>query len=270
VWNVYGTRMRGPVERMERLMVKAPNMPKPGMESKEQSLPTSLPIGERFRYARELCSLNRTDFCNKHELNCYTVQSWELGRSFSRTTNITKFIEALAAEGIVCTEAWLMEEVGPKPFLSSPSNPGVFAPPITLRQLKKKSSNLSESLVQKEIALFCEHSLTLKRDAVVMQISDDAMAPDYEVGEFIGAWRIPPDQLDHFHYAVCLVETSLNHFLVRRLLKEGSDYILMAHNKDVPLMRLDQVTSIAEIMWRRRPLARGGDGDSVKGDTEIQ
>lgn len=212
----------------------------------------SLSIEGRFRYARELCPLSRTDFCNKHGLNCYTVQSWELGRSFSRTTNVTKFIEALAAEGIVCTEAWLMEGVGPEAFLGSPTKGGVFVPPITPRQLKNKSKNLSESLVQKEVALFCEHSLKMGMDEVVIQILDDAMAPDYEIGEFIGAWRIPNNQIDYLHYAICLIETTPNHFLVRRLLREGNAYILMALNKEKPLICLDQVTSVAEIIWRRR------------------
>lgn len=229
-------------------MAQISDMLKSGNNNKKQNLP----IGDRFRYARELCSLNRTDFCNKHELNCYTVQSWELGRSFSRTTNVTKFIEALSAEGIVCTEAWLMEGLGPEPFLTSSSKTGVFAPPITSRQLKKKPSNLSESLVQKEIALFCEHSREMGMDEVIIQVLDDAMSPDYEVGEFIGAWRVPNDQLDRLHYVVCLIETTPNHFLVRRLLREGDAYILMALNKEVPLIRLDQITSIAEIIWRRR------------------
>ncbi|MGV8949116.1 MAG: hypothetical protein ACOH2E_07140 [Candidatus Paracaedibacter sp.] len=229
-------------------MAEKPDILKPDTDDQGQSLP----IGARFRQARELCPLNRTDFCNKHGLNCYTVQSWELGRSFSRTTNITKFIEALTHEGIICSEAWLMEEVGPEPYLASSSKAGVFAPPITPRQLKKKTSNLSETLIQKEITLFSEHSLKMRMDEVIIQLSDDAMSPDYEAGEFIGAWRISNDQIDRLHYTVCLIETTPNHFLVRRLLKEGNAYILMALNKDIPLIRLNQVTSVAEIIWRRR------------------
>lgn len=236
-------------------MVKKPDTLKADVDNQKQSLL----IGDRFRQARELCPLNRTDFCNKYELNCYTVQSWELGRSFSRTTNVAKFIEALANEGIICTEAWLMEEVGPGPFLTSSPKVGVFTPPITPRQLKKKTSNLSETLVQKEITLFREHSLKMGMDNVIIQISDEAMSPDYEVGEFIGAWRIQNNQIDRLHYTICLVETTPNHFLVRRLLKEGGAYILMPLNKDVPLIRFDQVTSVAEIIWRRRTslLCRG-------------
>jgi hypothetical protein len=229
-------------------MIKKPDILKPGAGNQKQSLP----IGDRFRQARELCPLNRTDFCNKHGLNCYTVQSWELGRSFSRNTNVARLIEALGDEGVMCTEAWLMEEVGPGPFLASSPKAGVFAPPITPRQLKKKSGTLSKTLVQKEIALFSEHSHKMEMDDVMIQISDDAMSPDYEVGEFIGAWRIPHDQIDLLHYTVCLVETTPNHFLVRRLLREGDAYILMTLNKDIPLIRLDQVTSVAEIIWRRR------------------
>jgi len=246
-------------------MAKKSDTLKPDTGNQKQSIS----IGDRFRQARELCPLNRTDFCNKHKLNCYTVQSWELSRSFSRTTNVTKFIEALANEGITCTEAWLMEEVGPGPSLTSSPKAGVFAPPITLRQLKKKSGALSEILLQKEITLFREHSLKLGMDDVMIQISDEAMSPDYEVGEFIGAWRIPNGQIDRLHYSVCLVETAPDHFLVRRLLREGDAYILMALNKEVPLIRLDHVTSVAEIIWRRRAAMSLGAGDILKGMEKV-
>lgn len=229
-------------------MAKKTDTPESGKNIEKQSLS----IGGRFRHARELCPLNRTDFCNKHALNCYTVQSWELSRSFSRTTNVAKFIEALAAEGIICTEAWLMEGIGPEPFLSSSPKAGVFAPPITSRQLQKKFNNLSESLVQKEVTLFCEHSLKMGMDEVVIQIADDAMSPDYEVGELIGAWRIPLEQVSRLHQSICLVEATPNHFLIRRLLRDGDTYILLALNMDYPLIRLNQVTSVAEIIWRRR------------------
>lgn len=207
-------------------------------------------MGDRFRQARELSPLSRTAFCLKHGLNCYTVQSWELGRSFSRVPNATKFCGALAAEGIVCTEDWLIEGAGPEPYLASAAKAGIYVPPITSRQLKKKPINPYESLVQKEVALFYEHSH--KMDGVVIQVSDEAMAPDYEVGEMIGALRSPLNQIHRFHQIVCLVEATPHHFLVRRLLKEGETYILLATNKDYPLIRLDQVTSVAEIVWRRR------------------
>lgn len=209
-------------------------------------------MGERFRYARELSPLKRSDFCNKYDLNWYTIQSWELGRSLSRTTNVAKFIEALAAEGIFCTEAWLMEGIGPEPFLETCAKNTVYSPPITPRQMKKKSDSLAEKFIQKEINLFCDHSHELGMEAIVIHVSDNAMSPDYEVGDIIGAWKVSFDQLDSLHHSICIAEPSQNHFFVRRLLIEGDSAILMASNKDFPLIRLNNIMSIAEIVWHRR------------------
>lgn len=210
-------------------------------------------VGERFRVARELSPLSRKAFCTKHGLNWYTVQSWELRRNFSRGVNVTKFCQALAGEGIICTEDWLIEGIGPKPYLESSHEAGTYVPPITSRQLKKNAPTLIDGLIQEEVALFCEHSQKIEREGVVIQISDEAMSPDYEVGEFVGALHIPLDQAHHFHQVVCLVEATPHHFLVRRLLKDGETYILLAINKDYPLIRLEQITSLKEIVWRRRP-----------------
>jgi hypothetical protein len=220
------------------------------IEQTEQEAPQK--VGERFRLAREFSPLSRKAFCTKHGLNWYTVQSWELRRNFSRGTNLTKFCQALADEGIICTEDWLIEGIGPTPRLESSKMAGTYVPPITSRQLKKHSPDPWKNLIQEEIALFCEHSQEAGRKGVVIQITDAAMSPDFEVGEYIGALNIPLDQIHLFHQVVCLVEPSPNHFLVRRLLKEGETYILLAMNKDCPLVRLEQITSLSEIVWRRR------------------
>ena len=209
-------------------------------------------VGERFRIARELSPLSRKSFCAKHDLNWYTVQSWELRRNFSRGVNVSKFCEALAAEGIICTEDWLIEGIGPKPYLESSQIANAYARPITSRQLKKHTPNLNESLIQEEIALFSEHSRKIGRQGVAIQITDDAMTPDFEYGEFVGALNIPLDKIHNFHQVVCLIEATPHHFLIRRLLKEGETYILLATNKDFPLIRLEQITSLSEIVWRRR------------------
>ncbi|MBX9804157.1 MAG: S24 family peptidase [Alphaproteobacteria bacterium] len=222
----------------------------PTTEEKDPNKP--LTVGERFRLARELSPLSRKAFCTKYGLNWYTVQSWELRRNFSRGVNLTKFCQALAEEGIVCTEDWLIEGIGPTPYLESSREAATYVPPITSRQLKKQSPDLLKTLIQEEIALFCDHSQQIGRKGVAIQITDEAMAPDYEVGEFIGALNIPLDQIHLFHQVICLVEASPNHFLVRRLLKEGEAYILLATNKDYPLIRLEEIASLSEVVWRRR------------------
>src|SRR5580704_15173991 len=70
-------------------------------------------IGARFRSARSLVlDLNRKSFCEKYNINRYTVQSWENGLHVSKGKNIEKFIEALAREGVFCTAEWLIDGDG--------------------------------------------------------------------------------------------------------------------------------------------------------------
>lgn len=70
-------------------------------------------IGARFRSARALVPhLNRKSFCEQHDINRYTMQSWENGLHVSKGKNVEKFIEALALEGISCTSEWLFEGKG--------------------------------------------------------------------------------------------------------------------------------------------------------------
>ena len=46
---------------------------------------TAKAIGARFRSARSLVpQLNRKSFCDKHEINRYTMQSWENGLHISK------------------------------------------------------------------------------------------------------------------------------------------------------------------------------------------
>lgn len=227
-------------------MTKIPEIPYVALNNQQ----TPQAVGERFRLARELCPLSRTAFCTKHHLNWYTVQAWELGRTVSRSLNTAKFCEALALEGVICTEDWLIEGIGVEPYLASTSKSNIYVSPITARQLKKESAKPHEDLVQKEVALFYENNQ--KMNGIVIQVSDEAMDPDYEVGEFIGAIRVPPDQIKNLHQLVCLVEAAPHHFLIRRLLREGDAYILLATNTNFPLIRLDQITSVGEIVWRRR------------------
>ena len=51
--------------------------------------PEAKNIGTRFRSARSLVpDLNRKSFCERHEINRYTMQSWENGLHVSKGKNV--------------------------------------------------------------------------------------------------------------------------------------------------------------------------------------
>ena len=208
-------------------------------------------IGDRFRFARSLAPMSRTAFCKKHKLNYNTVQSWELSRSNSREGNVSKFCEALAKEGIFCTEDWLFEENGPPPILNSTESEGSYSPLLTARRLKNKSSELHLCLAQDEILFFLENSGANGLDALAIQVLDNAMQPEYEKGEYIGAIRMPLDQAYCLSQTICLIETTPHHYLIRQLLVEGDKFILIPSNKAFPVLSFDHLIGVAQIIWRR-------------------
>jgi hypothetical protein len=195
-------------------------------------------IGERFRQARSLVPLSRTTFCKKHGLSYHTMQSWELARHASRLENVARFCEALAKEGIICTENWLLEGVGtiPLPALGLP-----YAQPEVL------------TLIAKEMAFFQDLHQQAGIQTVIMRIEDAAMHPDYRIGDYVGAQCLTVDRVEQFYNQVCLIEVQPQHYLLRQLIKEGERYLLLAHKSaDYPPISLDKILGLAEILIHRR------------------
>jgi len=194
------------------------------------------PIGDRFRHARSLVPLSRTAFCRKHAISYHTMQSWELARHASRLKNIIRFCEALAKEGIICTEKWLLEGVGPFPLSAN-----ILNQPETL------------TLVAKEMTFFQELHLQAGRQTVVMHVQDDAMAPDYQRDDYIGAQSIPLAEEEKLYNQICLIEVEPQNYMLRQFLKEGKRYLLLAHkNIEYPPISLDKIVGLGEILIRRR------------------
>ncbi|MEI8296016.1 MAG: hypothetical protein WCG04_05800 [Alphaproteobacteria bacterium] len=196
-------------------------------------------IGERFRLARAAVPLSRTMFCKKHGISYHTMQSWELARHASRLKNVARFCEALAEEGVFCTESWLLEGVG--------------IGPLTVSGLPKPQVE-SLTLITKEMAFFQELHQQAGINTVVMRVDDDAMHPDYRMGDYVGARYLEADHEEQFYNQVCLIEVEPQNYLLRQLLKEKERYLLHAHRStDYPLIVLDKVFGFAEILIRRRP-----------------
>jgi hypothetical protein len=209
-------------------------------------------IAERLRQARSLVSMSRIDFCIKHDLNPDTIQSWELGRTMIRDANATKFCEALAQEDIFCSENWLIEGVGPPPSRLSSEIETLYSPQLFVRWLKSKSSNPLISMVQDEAIFFQQNCQEKGLDPIIINLIDKAMNPDYGEKEYIGAIRIAPEQIDTLNQGICLIETKPDYFLVRKLLIEKDKYILIPSNTNYPILYLDSIVSVGEIIWRRK------------------
>src|SRR3989338_555429 len=80
-----------------------------------ENLQNNSEMGLRIRMAPSLLPLNRTEFCEKHGLNRYTIQAWELGRNKIGLTSLRRFCEAMSKEGVFCTPEWLLHGKGDGP-----------------------------------------------------------------------------------------------------------------------------------------------------------
>lgn len=206
----------------------------------------------RFRYARSLTGLSRSSFCRKYGISYNTLQSWEISRTTSREGGVAKFCEALAQDGIICTEAWLLEGIGPIPTRSTGHSDTIYSPPLTARVLKTKHSELRTHLALKEVLSFQQNHQAKGFDPVIIQLIDESMQPEFKKGDFIGALKLPMQEVPKHNQSTCLIETEPHHFLVRNLIIEGDKFILLAANKDFPVLAFDSLTSVSEIVLRMR------------------
>jgi hypothetical protein len=203
-------------------------------------------IGARFRSARSLVpNLNRKMFCEKYDINRYTMQSWENGLHVSKGKNIEKFIEALAKEGVVCTSSWLIEGKG-EPARTLYTNSSTA--------LNPKNSPLPEFLTAKtgQDPKFIEQLLSLSQnlglDLVAHRVSDDAMAPKFLSGEVVLGQKISFVK-DLAHQKYCIIKLNPEHMILRKVLVTKDGLLLMALDERMPTIPLRFENEVYQVIW---------------------
>ncbi len=213
------------------------------------SLKTSLHaknIGARFRSARSLVlDLNRKSFCERHEINRYTMQSWENGLHVSKGKNVEKFIEALAREGIACTSEWLIDGQG------EPARPFFEANPTTFKAENPSEPALSEPFNEKYDHIFDLLMAThaqFKEETVKTRVNDESMAPKFRTGD----WLLGVD-ISHSpkraHQKYCMIELQEDRYVVRKVYYLKDHFLLTALDERVPSFNLAAGAKIYEIVW---------------------
>lgn len=188
--------------------------------------PEAKNIGARFRSARSLVpDLNRKSFCERHEINRYTMQSWENGLHVSKGKNVEKFIEALAREGIACTAEWLIDGMGEpaRPFDDTNADPLIL------------SSWPNPALLDNLIAL---------------HIQDTSMEPQFRPGDQVFGIDISHNP-KRAHQKLVIVKLSDQRQVLRKAVLYKDQLILMASDPKVPTFTLSIPASIYELVWHR-------------------
>lgn len=93
------------------------------------SFPIIDDIQLRFQIVRSMTGLSRLDFSKRNDLNRYTVQALEAGHFGGRGKALQSYCDALAKEGVSCTQDWLLCSQGPAPLKIAPT-PASSSQPI--------------------------------------------------------------------------------------------------------------------------------------------
>jgi hypothetical protein len=203
-------------------------------------------IGARFRSARSLVpDLNRKLFCEKYDINRYTMQSWENGLHVSRGKNIEKFIEALAREGVLCTAEWLIDGKGdPARTSQGPSSVSLSHENDALRVEGFDESSFNNYLIDRVMGL----SKEMGADIIAHRVSDDAMAPKFLAGDVVLGQKMSFIR-EMAHQKHCIIKLNEERMVVRKVLVTKEGLLLLAADERVPSFVLSFGSEIYKIVW---------------------
>ena len=215
-----------------------------------ENLENSSEMGLRIRMARSLLPLNRTEFCEKHGLNRYTIQAWELGRNKIGVTMLRRFCEAMGKEGVFCTSEWLLHGKGNPPSKIGSRGMQIKAEKSWVKQPKENANETQE--IETEVEFFKETQSKSGHHAVVLQLPDNTMEPLYARGDYVGGRAVPQKRVNQLIGHVCVVEVGEGNFVLRRLLTAGTYYLLVPADYTEQTAIIEKLGNVFEILWHRK------------------
>lgn len=214
--------------------------------------------GDRLKRARILAGVStRREFEKKYHISANTLQGWEQGKNPLSKKGAKRIIEALKAEGLMCSLEWLINGSGvpPRPFEINHE----FTRGMDIEKIFTELNFQEEQAIYQELQTFKTHN----PNPIIITISDDAMEPIFRLGDYIGGIRLmcPEDIQPHLGQP-CIVELT-DHTIIPRHLHadtESGTYTLSCTNfqsKHAPLTIFNaRIISAAPILWHRRKLTR--------------
>lgn len=196
------------------------------------------PVGQRIRSVRGFTSLTRKAFSQKHKISEATLKAWELSVTTIREASLDRFLEALRAEGIVCSKEWIREGKG--------------SPPYKLNS----DTSAAETQAEEHGGILAEVNFFLKnnKNAVVFQIPDESMAPFYNAEDYIGGILIQ-DASSIKNDCFYLVTLKSGEKGVRNLFYDGHRYLVSKTNplfqKGSLSLNEEEIETLHQIVWHR-------------------
>lgn len=214
--------------------------------------------GDRLKRARILAGIStRREFEKKYHISANTLQGWEQGKNPLSKKGAKRIIEALKAEGLMCSLEWLMNGSGvpPRPFEINHS----VSSEMDMENIFNQLNLQEEQAIYQELQTFKSHN----PNPIIITVSDDAMEPQFHNGDYVGGIRMSkPEDIQHYLGQPCIVEL-IDHTILPRYIHfdhETGTYTLSCTNfqsKCSPLNIFNaRIISVAPILWHRRKLSR--------------
>lgn len=207
-------------------------------------LPNNEDLAVRFRIAVGMVKLSRREFCKKHELNRFTIQSWELGSNSINVGLVLRFCEALTAEGVFCSPEWLIKGKGAGPVKLGARDDLVPEASILGPEEERKA-------ILAEVELFRSNQILARRSPIVVEVADQAVRPYFSKGDFVGGYILSERSVGSLLGQLAIVGISEGKHVVRRLMRDTSGYLLVPTDYSHRAVSVKNVEHIAKIVWHR-------------------
>lgn len=206
--------------------------------------------GMRLKTIRAMTGLTRQEFEKKHTISASTVQSWEAAKAGGLTERgALRLLPIFRSEGITCSMDWLLHGIGDPPqLLNELSVEGIMESPAEYLAIPDSKVIIRELLTFRK----------MNENTIDFQIKDDGMGPHYNIGDYVAGKRRFSEGLSAIVGLDCIVQTSSNEVLFRRIQKSTKpnlyNLICINLNTSVPLRTMydQELVSAAPVIWHRR------------------
>lgn len=202
--------------------------------------------GSRLKKLRTMAGATRKDLQNTFNVSSNTLQAWENNKNPLSSKVVNNLCQIFLNLGILCTEEWLLYGKG-KP-------PSYIEGKFSIDDLSNNDHLIEEEKIMKEAMIFKSHYA----DSKVIIVSDEAMLPMYQTGDYVGGFLYRNDDILIANGQNSIIITSENEVFFRKLLYLSNEktYLLSAINPfdkfTAPLIYRDNITAAAPVVWHRR------------------
>lgn len=179
---------------------------------------------KRLRILLDMAPYTLEAFCKKYHFSPTTMKYWTRAKGGGLTPKGAKrIVSVMREEGVESNENWLLAGRGSFPqYLDVRKGSEADLSKILQQQ------EFYEKTINEEMNHFC-HAFD---SAIVLQIIDDGMEPQYEVDDHVGGIRLYGKHIERFLNCNCIVETEDEKILCRRLTigNEINSYNLVCTN----------------------------------------